>query len=65
MEDKDNRGYTALIMAVEFDCVETVKMLLENGADPTARTNDGRTAMWFAQSGKLTGVLNVLRQHFQ
>ena len=41
---KDRQGETALYSCATTSNVGFVELLLANGADPTIRTNDGRTA---------------------
>ncbi len=52
MNDKDNYGDTALILATSLSNtesnVETVKLLIDNGADVNIRGNDGWTALMYA-----------------
>src|SRR4030095_9989024 len=38
-------GTTATMRAAEANCIETLRFLLANGADPNAKTVDGNTAL--------------------
>jgi ankyrin repeat protein len=46
---QNDSGSTPLIEAVYGNHIETVKLLLEKGADPNLRKKDGATALGFAQ----------------
>ena len=46
---QNDAGSTPLIEAVYNNHIETVKLLLEKGADPNARKKDGATALGFAK----------------
>ena len=63
IEERDSKGYTALIMASEWACADTVKMLLGKGADPTVVTKKGRTALWFAKREKFGDIVKLLLPH--
>ena len=61
---KDDRGNGALLGAVFRGWNDVVRLLIENGADPYAANNDGKTAMDAAE-GKFTtaaGTLGLQRQ---
>ena len=45
---QDNNGLTALMEAVNADSSETVKLLLEHGADPALTNDEDMTAMAIA-----------------
>src|SRR3712207_7095497 len=51
------KGWTALIAAASKGLKESVKLLLEHGADVNARYEDGRTALDFARSEEHTSEL--------
>ena len=44
------------------NCVDTVTLLLDRGADINVKDNDGRTALITAASGGMTDVVRVLLQ---
>ncbi|KAK0703883.1 ankyrin repeat-containing domain protein, partial [Lasiosphaeria miniovina] len=51
VEERDSDGYTPLIHAAGYsrgDSAETVRVLVELGADVEARIHDGRRALHFA-----------------
>lgn len=49
---KDNKGRTALMMAIRSDHADVAEVLLKNEADVNAKDNDGWTAlMWAAIRG--------------
>jgi ankyrin repeat protein len=45
---KNNRGYTALIVAAWYDNIDAVKILIDAGADINARSQQGLTALMVA-----------------
>jgi ankyrin repeat protein len=44
VNERDVNGFTALHYAAENGCVENAKVLLENGADTSAKSISGKTA---------------------
>jgi ankyrin repeat protein/IS1 family transposase len=52
---KTNEGKTALMMAAEGGQIETVKSLIEQGADVKEKNIYGKSAEDFAEKSKLTG----------
>jgi ankyrin repeat protein len=50
LEARDDHGWTALITAAHRGNAETVKLLLDAGADPTAKDDMKRDALYYAQS---------------
>jgi ankyrin repeat protein len=44
IDDKDNRGRTALMIAAELDHEAAVDLLLAHGADPALRDRQGKSA---------------------
>ncbi len=54
------RGYTILLWAVFDNCIETVKTLLEKGADPNFASHLGNTALMSAAEKGYTDILNIL-----
>ncbi len=62
--DKRNRkGNTAFMFAVWDGQIEVVKLLLEKGADPSAKEKDGNTALDHAVHYKKPDIARILRQH--
>ena len=51
IEIKNPQGQTPLITAAEVGALDTVDLLLKNGADVNAQTNDGENAISFAVKG--------------
>lgn len=58
-----DEGITPLLIAVARRHHETVRWLLENGADPNARTRYGTTALMMAQSIGDGTIVKLLREH--
>jgi len=57
---KDDRGWTLLHQEALAGSAPTVKVLLTAGADPKAKTNDGRTALELARSLGWENVVTLL-----
>jgi ankyrin repeat protein len=55
-------GRTALIDAAVGGHVETVKILLDNGADASVETNLGRTAISYAAVNGYKEIVALLEQ---
>jgi len=53
-------GWTALHLAAREGHLSLVGLLLESGAEPLSKTNNGRTAMWYAAAEGQTQVLSLL-----
>jgi uncharacterized protein len=53
----DNRGRTALMMAVELDHAEVVDILIRSGADGNLRDQAGKSAFDFSTSDQVRRVL--------
>ncbi len=61
VDPRQQGGFTPLHAAAQNGNMDLVQLLLAHGADPTARTNDGRSAMDFAKEGGHTDVARLLR----
>lgn len=48
LEAKCARGATALGVACQHGCLQTVDWLLDRGADPLSRNSRGESALWAA-----------------
>ncbi len=60
----DHLGMAPLHYAVYRGDYDTVKILLENGANPDLRTDDGGTALYHAEDDfDLPEIAALLRQH--
>jgi len=53
LNDADNRGRTALMIAAELGYLTTVDLLLKRGADPTLKDRDGKTALDLAKNAEV------------
>ena len=60
VDEKDNRGYTALIWASEKGHIEVVKTLLDAGADVNIKEDGGKTALIWASMGHVEVVKALL-----
>ena len=60
MDVKYGHGWTALILAAREGHEETVRTLLQYGADPHIKENFGRTAM---DDAKTDRIREILREH--
>ncbi|MBP8066568.1 MAG: ankyrin repeat domain-containing protein [Flavobacterium sp.] len=54
-------GMTPLMFAARYNNAEIAKILLENGADISAKDNNDFTALKHAEAGKATQVIEVLK----
>jgi ankyrin repeat protein len=59
---KDKEGKTALIHSVFYARKETISILLENKANPNARTNVEESALSFAMKGGRPEIVTILKQ---
>lgn len=57
INDRDDRGCTPLIVAVEQDHLDTARYLLEKGAEVNARDNEGYSALHVVHSLDMTVLL--------
>ena len=60
---KAGEGMTPLIVAARSNQIGTVKLLLEDGADPQATDPDGDTALIYASSAGSIPLLQLLTQY--
>ncbi|RMB89788.1 hypothetical protein DUI87_33803 [Hirundo rustica rustica] len=57
---RDERGFTPLIWAAAFGEIETVRHLLEWGADPHALAKERESALALASMGGYTDIVTLL-----
>ena len=62
IESKTAYGETPLIIAVSHGKLPSVKYLLERGANPLAKDNDGQDSLYHASSQD-ADLLHLLRSH--
>uniref|UniRef100_A0A6C0I6K1 Uncharacterized protein n=1 Tax=viral metagenome TaxID=1070528 RepID=A0A6C0I6K1_9ZZZZ len=68
-EDKINNvnvtynGITALMVQSRYGTIETMKWLLENGADTNIKNSNGRTALWYAVAANVEAKVKLLLDH--
>ncbi|KAF2339660.1 MAG: ankyrin repeat domain-containing protein [Flavobacterium nitrogenifigens] len=53
---------TPLMVAARFNQVEIIKILLEKGADLSIENDRGLTALHFAEFGKSTEAISILKE---
>ena len=58
-------GQTALMMASLFGREEIIKLLLEHGANPDIKDNQGNTSLKLAEAQGLSRVVEIIQFHFQ
>ncbi len=63
IESKSRRGYTALLLAAESNCLGSFEFLLEAGADVNAKNNSGRSWMDIARSQGFDGIISTYERH--
>jgi hypothetical protein len=59
---QDKKGYTALMYASSNGKYDTVKLLLEYGADVSIETTKGNKALDFAVKNKHTDIVSLLKK---
>jgi ankyrin repeat protein len=55
--------WTALHGAIEERRRDIVELLIQKGADVNAKSHEDKTALWYAQEGGLTEIVELLRKH--
>ena len=58
---RNNRSLTALMIAVNHKCIDCVKMLLENGANPRRKNSIGQDALDMAENN--SEILAILEEY--
>jgi len=61
---RDENGMTPLIMAARYGYPETVRLMLEDGADINAKTHSGMDAVSWAFKNRHHNVLEVLGEYY-
>ena len=62
MNAKDEKGRTALMWATSKNSTDTVRLLMEAGADVNAKDNDGKTALMYADDYNAWNVESLLKK---
>ena len=62
LQQKNDFGATALMLACQIGHIAVVKLLLENGALDNAIGNDGNTAYMLAAEHGHTDIMDLLRK---
>ena len=57
---KDNRGWTAMMIAANMGHIEVVKTLITSGADPFVISRSGKSASKLAEKAGHTNIVEVL-----
>ncbi|MBC2839043.1 ankyrin repeat domain-containing protein [Robiginitalea sp. SC105] len=60
--NRKSLGKTPVIFAARYNQPEILEMLLDNGADPTIRCDNGYTALKHAELSNATETLHILRK---
>jgi ankyrin repeat protein len=61
IDNKTIDGDTPLIFAVKYkNPVDIINLLLEKGADPSIKNNDGNNALYYAIQNKNKDIINIL-----
>ena len=63
MENNDGYGRTALMYAVCREDYNTVKLLLDNGADVNMKSDYGNTALDYAKEYEITEIIELLNKY--
>jgi len=63
INSQDDGGYSALMYACSNGNLEIVKLLLQLGANLNLETKKGNTALYFAEKGKHSDVVAMLKSN--
>lgn len=63
IDEQDDCGETALVMAIKVGRAEVVKCLLDRGADPAIPDDHGRTALHHAASINAADIVRMLLEN--
>ena len=63
VDDRDNKGNTALIKASRNSAARIVKTLIQAHADVNAKNNEGFTALMRAEKHGYAETVRILREH--
>ena len=62
VNDKDNDGNTALIMAAIKNHERMVSLLIDRGADINSKDNDGETALYWAEMENNPNIISIIQK---
>ena len=65
IDEKNNGGYTALILASRDGYTEIVELLLDHNAKIDEKNNDGYTALILASRYEYTEIVKLLQSHLK
>ncbi len=63
LEEKDNVGDTALMIAAMYDNADALELLLSKGANTNAKNRYGSGALWYAADQGNYGIVAILLGH--
>ena len=65
IEETEYTPETELIYAVKANALEPTQILLEDGADPNAKDNEGKTALEYAKEHGNQEMINLIEKHMK
>jgi|GEM_PF-6486167 len=65
LNQRNEDQLTPLMLSIQYNALDTVKELLENGADPYLKNLEGKTAEQLAEETNNTLILKVFQDHIK